>query len=77
MRERWAMGIMGGALSMASYAIVLWAMTRAPVAGVAALRETSVIFAALIGSFLLREGSIAPRVAGAALVACGVAALRL
>jgi drug/metabolite transporter (DMT)-like permease len=77
MRERWAMGVTGGVLSMASYAIVLWAMTRAPVAGVAALRETSVIFAALIGSLMLREGSVAPRVAGAVLVACGIAALRL
>ncbi len=76
-RGRWAMGILGGALSMASYAIVLWALTRAPVAGVAALRETSVIFAALIGSFMLREGSTAPRVAGAVLVVCGIVALRL
>jgi drug/metabolite transporter (DMT)-like permease len=76
-RMRWPMGLAGGLLSMASYAIVLWAMTRAPVAGVAALRETSVIFAALIGSFLLREGSIAPRIAGAVLVVCGIAALRL
>jgi len=47
------------------------------VAGVAALRETSVIFAALIGSFMLREGSTAPRVAGAVLVVCGIVALRL
>ncbi|MDB5811926.1 MAG: putative transrane protein [Betaproteobacteria bacterium] len=76
-RERWAMGLVGGVLSMGSYAIVLWAMTRAPVAGVAALRETSVIFAAFFGSFLLREGSIAPRVAGAILVVCGIAAFRL
>jgi drug/metabolite transporter (DMT)-like permease len=76
-RGRWAMGIVGGVLSMASYAIVLWAMTRAPVAGVAALRETSVIFAALIGSFMLREGFGAPRIAGAVLVACGIVALRL
>ena len=76
-RERWAMGVAGGVLSMAAYAIVLWAMTRAPVAGVAALRETSVIFAALIGSFMLREGAVASRVAGAVLVACGIAALRL
>jgi drug/metabolite transporter (DMT)-like permease len=76
-RERWAMGFAGGALSMAAYLIVLWAMTRAPVAGVAALRETSVIFAALIGSLILREGGVVPRVAGAVLVACGIAALRL
>lgn len=75
--ERWALGLAGGVLSMASYAIVLWAMTRAPVAGVAALRETSVIFAALIGSFMFREGTVALRVAGAVLVACGIAALRL
>jgi uncharacterized membrane protein len=71
------MGFAGGALSMAAYLIVLWAMTRAPVAGVAALRETSVIFAALIGSLMLREGGVVPRVAGAVLVACGIAALRL
>ena len=39
-----------------AYAIVLWAMTRAPVAAVAALRETSVLFAALIGALILKEG---------------------
>jgi len=71
------MGIVGGVLSMGSYAIVLWAMTRAPVAAVAALRETSVIFAALIGSLMLREGLGALRVTGAALVVCGIVALRL
>ena len=41
------------------------------------MRETSVIFAALIGSLMLREGGVVPRVAGAVLVACGIAALRL
>jgi drug/metabolite transporter (DMT)-like permease len=51
-------------------------MTRAPVAAVAALRETSVIFAALIGAWLLREGHIARRLAGAATVAAGVIALK-
>jgi len=56
---------------------VLWAMTRAPVAAVAALRETSVIFAALIGAWLLKEGHIARRLAGAAIVAAGVIALKL
>ena len=49
-------GLVGGALSAAAYGVVLWAMTRAPVAAVAALRETSVIFAALIGAWLLKEG---------------------
>jgi uncharacterized membrane protein len=52
-------------------------MTRAPVAAVAALRETSVLFAALIGAFFLKEGLGLPRLAGAASVVAGVAALKL
>ena len=76
-RARWLPSIVGGILTVAAYGIVLWAMTRAPIAAVAALRETSVIFAALIGSVLLREGFGVPRIAGAVFVACGIAALRL
>ena len=52
-------------------------MTRAPVAVVAALREVSVVFAALIGATALKEGFGWKRVAGAASVVLGVAALRL
>jgi drug/metabolite transporter (DMT)-like permease len=77
MRQRWQLGVLGGALTLGSYGIVLWAMTRAPIAAVAALRETSVIFAALIGCMVLREGFGAPRIAGAALIAGGIVALRL
>ena len=73
----WLRGLFGGALSAAAYGVVLWAMTRAPVAAVAALRETSVIFAALIGAWLLKEGHIARRIAGAATVAAGVIALKI
>jgi drug/metabolite transporter (DMT)-like permease len=76
-RQFWLRGIVGGALSAGAYGVVLWAMTRAPVAAVAALRETSVIFAALIGAWLLREGHFARRVSGAAIVAAGVVALKL
>jgi drug/metabolite transporter (DMT)-like permease len=76
-RRFWLRGIVGGALSAGAYAVVLWAMARAPVAAVAALRETSVIFAALIGVWLLKEGHIARRVAGAITVACGVIALKI
>lgn len=76
-RRFWLRGLVGGGLSAAAYGIVLWAMTRAPVAAVAALRETSVIFAALIGAWLLKEGHIARRIAGAATVAAGVIALKL
>ncbi|HUH94315.1 MAG TPA: EamA family transporter [Casimicrobiaceae bacterium] len=70
-------GLVGGACSFAAYGIVLWAMTRAPVAAVAALRETSVLFAALIGSFWLKEGFGLPRLAGAVSVVAGIAALKL
>ena len=72
----WRRGLLGGAASLGAYGIVLWAMTRAPVAAVAALRETSVLFAALIGAFFLKEGLGLPRLAGAASVVAGVAALK-
>ncbi len=75
--QRWRRGLAGGAASLGAYAIVLWAMTRAPVAVVAALREVSVVFAALIGSLVLKEGFGWKRVVGAVGVAAGVAALRL
>jgi drug/metabolite transporter (DMT)-like permease len=54
-RGRWPAALLGGGASIGSYTIALWAMTRAPVASVAALRETSVLFAALIGTWLLKE----------------------
>jgi len=76
-RQFWLRGLVGGVLSAGAYGVVLWAMTRAPVAAVAALRETSVIFAALIGAWLLKEGHIARRVAGAIIVAAGVVALKI
>jgi drug/metabolite transporter (DMT)-like permease len=74
---RWRRGILGGAASLAAYAIALWAMTRAPVAAVAALREVSVVFAAIIGAVVLKEGFGWRRLAGAATVVAGVAALKL
>jgi drug/metabolite transporter (DMT)-like permease len=73
----WQRAALGALMSGLSYGIALWAMTRAPVAIVAALRETSVIFAALIGAWLLKEGAIGPRLAGAAAVLAGLVALRL
>lgn len=74
--RHWQRGLAGAVLSGLSYGIALWAMTRAPVAVVAALRETSVIFAALIGAWFLGEGHLRARVAGAAIVFCGLVALR-
>ncbi len=46
----WRRGLAGGLAAFVGYAVVIWAMTQAPIAAVAALRETSVVFAALIGS---------------------------
>jgi len=69
-------GLVGGAASVAAYLIALWAMMRAPIAAVAALRETSVIFAALLGAWLLKEPFGRGRFAGACLVALGIALLR-
>ena len=65
-------GLVAGALTLAAYTIVLWAQTRAPLAEVAALRETSVISAALIGTVFLKERFGARRVTAAVLVATGI-----
>lgn len=76
-RRNWRRGLAGGLCVISAYGIVLWAMTQAPVAAVAALRETSVIFAALLGSVFLKEPFGRRRVIGACAVALGVMALRL
>ncbi|ROZ62412.1 EamA family transporter [Ramlibacter sp. WS9] len=76
-RARWPIAAMGAAASLGSYGIALWAMTRAPVATVAALRETSVLFAALLGVWFLKEKFNAQRVAGTAAIVGGVMALRM
>jgi phosphonate utilization associated putative membrane protein len=76
-RRRWPYAFAGAAASAASYGIALWAMTRAPVAVVAALRETSVLFAALIGTWFLREMFTPRRAIGTAVIVAGVMALRL
>ena len=73
----WRAGLAGGAMSLAAYWLVIWAMTVAPMALVAALRETSVVFAALIAAVILKEGFGPRRIAAAALVAAGVVLLRL
>lgn len=76
-RNSWMRSLLAGVGSIGAYAIVLWAMTRAPVAAVAALRETSVLFAAIMGAVFLREGFGIARFVGAASVVVGIAALKL
>jgi phosphonate utilization associated putative membrane protein len=77
MRARWPLALLGTLASLGSYGIALWAMTRAPVAAVAALRETSVLFAAVLGTWLLKEPFGARRAAGTLCIVGGVMALRL
>jgi drug/metabolite transporter (DMT)-like permease len=69
-------GLIGGGLSAGAYAISVWAMTQAPVALVASLRETSVLFATLIGARLLHEKLTPRRWLGVVAVVVGVVALK-
>jgi len=73
----WLVGLIGGLVSMSAYGLVLYAKNFAPLGAVSALRETSVIFASLIGFILLREGYWVPRLGAAVLMAGGVALVGL
>lgn len=70
------MFLVGGGASFAAYAIVTWAFTQAPIALVAALRETSIIFALLIGVFALKEPLNLAKVASTMATLFGAALLR-
>ena len=70
-------GVIGGALAFCAYGLVIWAMTRAPLTVVSALRETSVILAALIGARVLHEPFGWRRIFAATLVAVGIVWLQL
>jgi drug/metabolite transporter (DMT)-like permease len=76
-RRNWARGLFGGAGSIASYGLALWAMTKAPVATVAALRETAILFALLISVFILKEKASIWRYIAGAVIAAGVLVLKL
>jgi drug/metabolite transporter (DMT)-like permease len=74
---QWRIALFGGALQVISYGIAIWAMTVAPIAIVAALRETSVLFGALIAVVVLKEPMHPTRIAAALLIVAGLIALRL
>ncbi len=76
-RRRWPVCLGGAVASIGSYGVALWAMTQAPVATVAALRETSVLFAALLGVWFLKEVFTLRRAIGTCVIVSGVMALRL
>ncbi|MET8784257.1 DMT family transporter [Streptomyces sp. NPDC004589] len=66
------LGLLGSALSVAAYALVLWAQTRAELAPIAALRESSIIVGAAIGAVFFKERFGAPRIAAAGLLVVGI-----
>lgn len=71
------LGLLGGAATLASYGLALWAMTRTTAATVAALRETSILFGVAIAAVLLKERVPARRMIAATLIAAGAISLRL
>jgi uncharacterized membrane protein len=75
----WRFGIFGGLLAMSAYGLVIFALSLGAMAYVSALRETSVLFAALIGTLVLRESSARPgrRIVAAALVTVGIVTLQM
>jgi drug/metabolite transporter (DMT)-like permease len=72
-----AMCLARGGLQLGSYWVALWAMTVAPIAMVAALRETSVLFGALIALVVLREPAHMPRVLAALLIVGGLVLIKM
>ncbi|WP_062645296.1 EamA family transporter [Streptomyces maremycinicus] len=67
-----ALGLLGSALSVLAYALVLWAQTRAELAPIAALRESSIIVGAAIGALFFKERFGAPRIVAAGLLVVGI-----
>jgi drug/metabolite transporter (DMT)-like permease len=76
-RVNWPRGLIGGAFTLGSYGLALWAMTRAPIALVAALRETSVVFAVLIAAVFLRERITRVRYSSIVMVSAGAIIMKV
>lgn len=75
--RHWFVAIGGGVMSMAAYWICLWAMTQVPVAMVAALRETSVLFGALLSTYMFKESLGRSRWFAAAFICSGLVLIKL
>jgi drug/metabolite transporter (DMT)-like permease len=74
---QWRTGFVGGVLALGAYGLVIWALSLGTMASVAALRETSVVMAAIIGTTLLGEPFGKERILAAVGVAAGVIVLRM
>lgn len=73
----WKLTLIGGATTLVSYGLVMWAMTQAPIALVSAARETSVVFAVVLGVVAFKERLTRTRLLSIALVMAGLFAMRL
>ena len=76
-RNHWRPSLVGGLGTLGSYGLALWAMTMAPIAVVAALRERAILFGVLISVFILKEKVGLPRFLAAGLIVLGAITLRL
>jgi phosphonate utilization associated putative membrane protein len=76
-RKRWPVASLGASATLGSYGLALWGMSQAPVATVAALRETSVLFALVLGVLFLGERFTKRRLVGAGVIVAGIVALRM
>jgi drug/metabolite transporter (DMT)-like permease len=75
--RQWQKGLIGGGCTFGSYALALWAMTQAPIALVAALRETSILFGTVMAVFALKERLSRLRYVSIALIAAGLIAIKM
>jgi drug/metabolite transporter (DMT)-like permease len=75
-QTQWAPSALAGGMQVGSYWMIIWAMAYAPLGAVSALIETSVLFAALISTFILKEGFGVWRFVSAGLIACGIGLTR-
>ena len=76
-QTQWRLAALGGFGTLASYGLALWAMTQAPVAAIAALRETSILFAIAIATLFLREKISPRRYVAIGLIAAGAILMRI
>jgi drug/metabolite transporter (DMT)-like permease len=74
--QNWKSGLVGGAASCTAYGIAVWAMTQAPIASVAALRETSIVFVLVLSARVLKEKLGWQRILGGVLIVVGASLLR-
>jgi drug/metabolite transporter (DMT)-like permease len=72
----WHIGLFNGTMSLLSYSVGVWAMTKAPIGMVAALRETSILFAVALSILMLREPPRPSRIFGAMIVFAGVLVIK-